>query len=764
MPTVESKIIVNNNQARNENQAKEVYQPKKVYQAREVVQSREVTQPREGNLRQQQPSGQDNMRIEEEYVISSSRDEFVAQEELTTKEKSKQPREKEKSSVLHQQESEEDSDDSVEIYDINFRKLKPNIMVQDVGFQQANSQLGKSSSSGSGTLKPKLSSSVSQSQNQIRVIPKKELSKSTMFYSPNNSKAQIWEDERKSFNDAMLLRERQTETYQDSKISQKSPQKLIESQKKPPLYTPSREKLKSSENSRLVIHEEWHSSSHDDENNEYDTFEEPRIVSRKPNANSQTQQKSSQPSTKEALKSSENNSSSIRKNSVNDQKSDEEVVEEEIIYRKQSDSHQSQKQSGSKQQSLARSEPKSNKQSPNKTNPKSQQQSQPTSQQPLQSQTFGQAPYGNPYQPGVGAGFPHPMSPVVNPYPHLAGTPGFFGQPVPIQTFPVYSPEAFVNKWILREEASSKKNEPTHSTPIIINNNIISPDKEVDYQGTKQPQQIDKKPEKSKEIVLTDYLKEQEDFLKQLNKDKKLKREKIEREKAEALSQSRQDTYSETSKTHLNEHQQRSRVRDLSIDEELDEGEPRLNTSSQLKRSSPQNKWAMRQASDIEDSYSPNRSQTQEYPHHQEYPRGEAFEVVWSQDSQSEEIQRRKRELEERLEHQKYFSSKNNRNPEKSKEELIQLRKQMRKYRGNGFSQDSNGSRSFTPVAGSENTSFTGGASRSRSPQPLAFEVMGYKRGKSREPDPELIDRLAAGKRAKVDWNDNNRVSNIAIR
>ena len=90
------------------------------------------------------------------------------------------------------------------------------------------------------------------------------------------------------------------------------------------------------------------------------------------------------------------------------------------------------------------------------------------------------------------------------------------------------------------------------------------------------------------------------------------------------------------------------------------------------------------------------------------------------------------------------------RHPEKSKEELIQLRKRMMGYKGSKHSKDSNANRSFTNAAGSDRNMPGGGVFRSQSPNPLAFEVTGYKRSKSREPNPELIERLAAGQRVKV--------------
>lgn len=141
-------------------------------------------------------------------------------------------------------------------------------------------------------------------------------------------------------------------------------------------------------------------------------------------------------------------------------------------------------------------------------------------------------------------------------------------------------------------------------------------------------------------------------------------------------------------------------------------------------------------------------------------PKSEAFEIVWDDKNQqggeslADMFKKRKKGLAERLDREKMYASKKEKGPEKTKEELFQIRKQMMEYKGTKSTKETGGTepsnRTFSDMKASQDVNDQNFPNHIGT---FKFEVSDYKRKKSREPNPALIERLAGGVRTKVSVN-----------
>lgn len=456
-----------------------------------------------------------------------------------------------------------------------------------------------------------------------------------------------------------------------------------------------------------------------------------------------------------------------------------------------------------------------------------------SNQQLLFQQTFGQNPLAQSYPQFFGPGMnnmSHPqfmMPPPMN-YPfQVPANPNMFQSMMmnPNQMPPPYGlyPQDALNKWNLPQE-SNPQSQTTIKTNRVNkpepNDNKLNKDDENDV--------VENKFEEADGIK--DILKEQEEFLRKLDEEKKQRREKIERERLQSAEQMRlkasknteQQAKTETTKAPLasqeeNSSGEKKRKELAQLKEELWKGtkvtelqserskKPEFEVEKNIYKESPRrieakvqydefaknkypaeetkkawaepaaekhNKWKndiksspQLQANPIVDNKQTNNEidslealsdKEEEVSTSQDQkplPKSEAFEILWDQPNESDDkLLKRKKSLAERLDHSK--TSKKEKGPEKTKEELFALRKQMMEYKGHSreksTNKEKNGDRSFTKATTANVSVDNIDMDLRRPSSPLAFEVNDYKRKRSREPNPALLERLAGGKKTKV--------------
>lgn len=409
---------------------------------------------------------------------------------------------------------------------------------------------------------------------------------------------------------------------------------------------------------------------------------------------------------------------------------------------------------------------------------------------------YGQVPYTPQYQNQAPIHFPMPnvqhqyMIPSMPNYHHPVPAYHPYPQPLPNFAYPIVSQENHVSGWTSRENISPSAGAQNGQTPIIINNNIISPEhKQKEDELIKN----NKNGKDQDQMQVRDYVKEQEEFLRKLDEEKKKNRSRLEKERNQSQDPIIKKDHNKVSKANLpeltiNPYPVNVREREKSPlqvqsgesisskgqkeTESLSSNEQGNNNPSILKNEAIQkaisnsplkleNKWKAKdratQPKEVEQQSATSSNPSGE-SNYIVVPQAQAFEIVWDDKKQNAEknMERFKLKREKSLQNNQRGEAtegqKREKTPAKSKEELIKIRKEMMEYKGpNRKKSSAIGSLNNMPDLDNnpheQNT-------RSHTPSNIgnvSFEISDVKnKAKSKEPNPELLARLAYGKKTKV--------------
>ena len=393
---------------------------------------------------------------------------------------------------------------------------------------------------------------------------------------------------------------------------------------------------------------------------------------------------------------------------------------------------------------------------------------------------------------------------VMHPYRMSVNTPNYhpgYMQPYPPQPYSAYPDEGSSTRWFSQEQ-----NLPHNQQSVQMQNNIFNEGVHSSSKKTSEAARNYILNDASQRNEIQSCLDEQENFLRKLEEDKKMHRDKIEKGKIQAENQmsakarsaavpqkkevkqapkvsnfevedkrieiKREAVQKDGPKSRKEANEKESSQKNIAakfegdtankdiasiennplsrevITDGLDEERVEVKTSSQRQKNQP----ATVQQTNAMDKQAQAAKNNQK-----PLPKGEIFEVVWDDNSHNrgkgeslaEVFSKRKRDLAERLDSQKTQTTKREKAPEKTKEELFQIRKQMMEYKGPKASKEANAINSITNNTEGNITMFTEGE-KHQPLKPMAFQVSDCKPKKFREPNPALIERLAGGVRTKV--------------